>query len=68
MNSDQAIVSENSVDKGLTGRPKDLSKKVYINKLISRHNKQKTKEKIETLIFVSLACMLVVISGILVSL
>ena len=68
MNSDQAIVSENSVDKVITDRPKVSSKKVYINKLISRHNKQKTKEKIETLIFVSLACMLVVISGILVSL
>ena len=68
MNSDQAIVSENSVDKGLTGRPKDLSKKVYINKLISRQKKQKNKERIETLIFVSLACILVVVSGVLVSL
>ena len=68
MNSDQAMVSENSVDKDLTGRPKDLSKKVYINKLMSRQKKQKNKERIETLIFVGLACMLVVISGILVSL
>ena len=68
MNSDQAMVSENSVDKVITDRLKVSSKKVYINKLISRHNKQKTKERIETLIFVSLACMLVVISGILVSL
>ena len=68
MNSDQVIASENSVDKMIIDRPKVSSKKVYINKLISRHNKQKTKEKIETLIFVSLACMLVVISGILVSL
>ena len=68
MNSDQGIVSENSVDKVITDRHKVSSKKVYIDKLISRHNKQKTKEKIETLIFVSLACILVVISGILVSL
>ena len=68
MNSDQAIASENSVDKVITDRPKVSSKKVYINKLIYRYNKQKTKEKIETLIFVSLACMLVVVSGILVSL
>ena len=68
MNSNQAIESENSVDKGQTGRPQDLSKKVYINKLMSRHNKQKNKEKIETLIYVSLACMLLVILGILVSL
>ena len=68
MNSEQTIVIQNSVDKMVTDRPKDSSKKVYINKLISRHNKQKTNERIETLIFVSLACMLVVISGILVSL
>ena len=68
MNSDQAMVSENSVDKVITDRPKVSSKKVYINKLMSRHNKQKNKEKIETLIYVSLACMLLVISGILVSL
>ena len=68
MNSDQAMVSENSVDKVITNKIKASSKKVYINRLISRHNKQKTKERIETLIFVSLACMLVGISGILVSL
>jgi len=68
MNSDQAMASENSVDKVITNKIKASSKKVYINRLISRHNKQKTKERIETLIFVSLACMLVVISGILVSL
>ena len=68
MNSDQAMVSENSVDKVITDRPKVSSKKVYINKLISRNKKQRIKEKIETLVFVSLACVLVVISGILVSL
>ena len=68
MNFDQTMVSEKSVDKVITDRIKVSSKKVYINKLISRHNKQKAKEKIETLIFVSLACILVVISGILVSL
>ena len=68
MNPDQTITRENSINKVTTDRPQFSSKKVYINKLISRHNKQKTKEKIETLIFVSIACMLVVISGILVSL
>ena len=68
MNFDQTMVSEKSVDKVITDRIKVSSKKVYINKLISRHKKQKTKEKMETLIFVSLACMLVGISGILVSL
>ena len=68
MNSSQSIESENSVDKDLTGRPKDLPKKVYINKLMYRQKKQKNKERIETLIFVSLACILVVVSAILVSL
>ena len=68
MNSDQAMVSEVSDDNVIADRPKISSKKVYINKLMSRHNKQKNKEKIETLIYVSLACMLLVISGILVSL
>ena len=68
MNSEQSIVIENSVDEGLIYRPKDSSKKVYINKLLSRHKKQKAKERIETLIFVYLACVLVVISGIIVSL
>jgi|TARA_Y100000310_G_scaffold124440_1_gene123147 hypothetical protein len=68
MNSEQSIVVENSVDEGLIYRPKDSSKKVYINKLLSRHKKQKAKERIETLIFVCLACVLVVISGIIVSL
>ena len=68
MNSEESIVVENSVDEGLIYRPKDSSKKVYINKLLSRHKKQKTKERIETLIFVCLACVLVVISGIIVSL
>ena len=68
MNSDQSIVSENSVHKVITDRHKVSSKKVYINKLISRQKKEMNKERIETLIFVSLACVLVVISGILVSL
>ena len=67
MNSDQAMVSEVSDDNVIADRPKISSKKVYINKLIFRQKKQKMKERIETLIFVGLACMLVVISGILVS-
>ena len=68
MNSEESIVVENSAYEGLIYRPKDSSKKVYINKLLSRHKKQKAKERIETLIFVCLACVLVVISGIIVSL
>ena len=67
MNSKQAIVSENHADKVVVDRSENSSKKVYINKLISRHNKERTKEKIETLIFVGLACVLVIVSGILVS-
>ena len=67
MNSKQAIVSENHADKVVVNRSENSSKKVYINKLISRHNKERTKEKIETLIFVGLACVLVIVSGILVS-
>ena len=45
-----------------------VSPKLNINKLISRYKKEKTKEKTETIIFVGLACVLVIISGILVSL
>ena len=49
-------------------RDKKVSKD-RLFKILSRisDQKQKNKERIETLIFVSLACMLVVISGILVS-
>ena len=68
MKSEHSIVIENYIDEGPNYRPKDSSKKVYINKLLSRHKKQKTKERIETLVFVCLACVLVVISGIIVSL
>ena len=67
MNFKEAIVSENHVDKVVDSRSKISSKKVYINKLISRHNKERAKEKIETLIFIGLACVLVIVSGILVS-
>ena len=67
MNSKQAIAIENPVDKVVDNRFENSSKKVYINKLISRHNKERAKEKIETLIFVGLACVLVIVSGILVS-
>ena len=67
MNFKEAIANENHVDRVVDNRSKISPKKVYINKLISRHNKERTKEKIETLIFVGLACVLVIVSGILVS-
>ena len=67
MNSDQAMANENSVVKVITDKPKVSSKKVYINKLMTRHNQERAKEKIETLVFVGLACALVIVSGIVVS-
>ena len=47
--------------------PKSEKKTVNMNDLLTRYKKEKAKEKNETLIFVSLACALVAISGILVS-
>jgi len=67
MNFKAAIASENRVDRVVDNRSKISSKKVYIHKLISRHIKERAKEKVETLIFVGLACVLVIVSGILVS-
>ena len=52
---------------GLSGFSK-ISPKLNMDKLILRYRKEKAKEKTETLIFVGLACALVVISGIIVSL
>ena len=43
-------------------------KRVNINNLISRYKKEKAKEKTETFIFVGLACALILVSGIIVSL
>jgi len=42
--------------------------KVNINDLITRHKKEQAKEKTETIIFVSLALFLIVVSGTIVSL
>ena len=67
MNSAKAIVQEKSVDQVITDRSEVSSKKVYINKLMTRHNQERAKEKIETLVFVGLACALVIVSGIVVS-
>lgn len=43
-------------------------KRININNLISRYKKEKAKEKKETIIFVGLACALILVSGIIVSL
>jgi len=42
--------------------------RVNINTLIARYKKERAKERTETLIFVSLATVLVIISGIIISL
>jgi hypothetical protein len=46
----------------------DTTGKVNINDLITRYKKEQAKEKTETIIFVSLALCLIVVSGIIVSL
>ena len=68
MTPKQPRVSENTIDNISVIRTKTTSKRVNINTLISRYKKEKAKEKTDTYIFVGLACTLVVISGILVSL
>ena len=68
MNPKQARVSENTIDHISVTKTKATLKRVNINTLISRYKKEKAKEKTDTYIFVGLACTLVVISGILVSL
>jgi len=67
MNVKQATSNENSVDQidMNLGTP---PQKVNINNLISRHKKEKAREKTETFIFVGLACALIIVSGIIVSL
>ena len=42
--------------------------RVNMNSLVTRFKKEKAKERKETIIFVSLACALVIISGVIVSL
>ena len=68
MNFNQSSESESTINRvGSVGSSK-ASPKLNIDKLISRYKKEKAKEKTETFIFVGLACALIVISGILVSL
>ena len=68
MNFKKLRVSENTIDHISVTKSKSTSGRVNINTLISRYKKEKAKEKTDTYIFVGLACVLVVISGILVSL
>ena len=49
-------------------KSENISSRVNMSSLIARFKKEKAKEKKETMLFVGLACALVVISGIIVSL
>ena len=69
MKSQQTANSRNTVTMGQYNNVKPLpEKRVNINNLISRYKKEKAKEKTETFIFVGLACALILVSGIIVSL
>ena len=68
MNLKQALGKENTVELITETKSKPESARVNINTLISRYKKEKAKEKTETYIFVGLACTLVIISGIIVTL
>ena len=68
MNFKKLRVGENTIDHISVTKSKSTSGRVNINTLISRYKKEKAKEKIDTYIFVGLACTLVIVSGILVSL
>ena len=61
-------ISEGKIQDISSIKLEDKSTRVNINTLISRYKKEKAKEKTETLIFVGLATVLVVISGIIISL
>ena len=68
MNLKQTKVSENTIDHISATKSRATSRRVNINTLITRYKKEKAKEKTETYIFVGLACTLVIISGIIVTL
>lgn len=69
MKSEQIANSRNTVTMGQHNNVEPLpEKRVNINNLISRYKKEKAREKTETFIFVGLACALILVSGIIVSL
>ena len=69
MKSQQTPNNMNTVTMGQHNNVKPLpEKRVNISNLISRYKKEKAKEKTETFIFVGLACALILVSGIIVSL
>ena len=68
MNFNQSSENGSTINKIGLSKLSKVSPNLNIDKLILRYRKEKAKEKTETLIFVGLACALVVISGIIVSL
>ena len=69
MKLQQEITDKNSISMNRQSNAEASSeKRININNLISRYKKEKAKEKTETFIFVGLACALILVSGIIVSL
>ena len=69
MKSQQTANNRNTVTMGQHSKVEPFpEKRVNINNLISRYKKEKAKEKTETYIFVGLACALILVSGVIVSL
>ena len=69
MKLQQEITDKNSISMNRHSNAEASSeKRININNLISRYKKEKAKERTETIIFVSLACALILVSGIIISL
>ena len=69
MKSQHTATNKSSVSMNRRSGVEPISdKRININNLISRYKKEKAKEKKETIIFVGLACALILVSGIIVSL
>ena len=65
MKLQQEITDKNSISMNRQSNAEASSeKRININNLISRYKKEKAKEKKETIIFVGLACALILVSGI----
>ena len=69
MKSQQTTTNKSSISMNQYSSAEASSeKRVNINNLISRYKKEKAKERKETIIFVGLACALILVSGIIISL
>ena len=69
MKSQQTTTNKSSISMNQYSSAEVSSeKRVNINNLISRYKKEKAKERKETIIFVGLACALILVSGIIISL